>query len=291
VRFFGQWGNTPISQNEDRVLRPNDRSLMRFSSGIEFDNRALFLAMPRIAADGVNVVHDAIMPLDFDIVTNLEEKTAPVWEGAWGGMQILQLFEADFGGVSRAFVAMISDEDASINIWELSRDGKTENGDNRITTSIEFPAYTWSTSGLETKLKRLIGGEIWLDRLSGTADIDVWYRQDSDPCWWRWFYRQICTARECFEANPPLECYPNEDFCTGYESALVLPEPKGVCGSMGIRPSNIGYQFQVKLVIKGSCRVLGFIPYVIPHNEPPYRGLECPSGLQSGMVKLPNPFA
>ena len=291
VRYFGQWGNTPISQNEDRLLKANDRSLMRFSGAIEFDNRILFCVLPRLAADGVNVVHDGLMPLDFEIVSNLEGTSNPVWEGALSGLQILQPFEADFGGISRGFVTMISSEDGSLGVWELTRDGKTENGDNRITTSAESPAYTWSAAGMETKLKRIVGGEIWIDKLAGTAEIDVWYRQDADPCWWRWYHKSMCTARDCFEADPPIECYPNEDFCTGYASALVLPEPKGVCGSMGVRPSNIGYQFQVKIVFKGSMRILGFIPYAIFHPEPPYRGLECQTGLQSGMVKLPNPFA
>ena len=48
MRNFGQWGNTPISQNEQRALARNDRGLMRFSSGIEFDNRLLMAVLPQV---------------------------------------------------------------------------------------------------------------------------------------------------------------------------------------------------------------------------------------------------
>lgn len=288
-RFFGQWGNTPISQNERRVLDLNDRSLMRFSSAIEFDNRILFCALPELSEN--NVVHRAILPLDFDIVTNFEEKTAPVWEGVHEGMLILQLFTANFGGVDRAFAVMISSVDGTINLWEITRSDKTENGDNRVQWSVEFPAFTWAAHGLEYKLKNLTKAELWLDKLTGTVDFDIWYRQDADPCWWRWYHTSVCASRTCLELDPPLLCYPEESFCSGYASTLMLPKAKGVCDSMGKRPSTIGYQFQVKLIIKGYCRIRGFIPYAVEYSAPEYYGLTCQPGVKAGMVKLPNPFA
>ena len=92
LRNFGQWGNTAISQNEYRALAANDRGLMRFSGGIEFDNRSLQLVLPVLAADGVNVIHQAVLPLDFFVVNNLRTQgptnvsgtsalMPPVWRG------------------------------------------------------------------------------------------------------------------------------------------------------------------------------------------------------------------
>lgn len=291
VRFFGQWGNTPISQNERRVISRNDRSLMRFASAVEFDNRALFCVLPETAADGKNTVHKAMLPLDFDIVTNFEEKTAPVWEGVWEGMQILQLFTANIGGVDHCYASMISDVDASINLWEISRGDTTENGDNRVTWAVEFPAYTWSAQNLEYRLKKLMRGELWLDKLIGTVEMDVWYRQDAEQCWWRWHHDSICASRTCGEADPPLECYPDQEFCAGFRSPVIFPAPKGVCDSMGVRSTLIGYQFQVKIVFKGFLRIRGFLPYVVETTQPDYQGMGCQPGLQNGMAKLPNPFA
>jgi hypothetical protein len=286
VRNFGQWGNTPISQNELRALQINDRGLMRFSSGIAFDNRLLQLCLPVLAADGVNVVHQAVLPLDFDVVSNLSTQgptnvsgtsavTPPVWEGAYDGLQFLQLFEGDFGGLHRGFAVVISEIDGSIGVWELTTSSRTENGDNRVLWGAEWPAFTWSTSGLETKLKQLKGGEIWVDKVSGTVDMDFYYREDADPCWRFWFHTSFCSARKCEEAEPVTICYPPQGFREGYKWPVVLPEPKPACDSMGVRPTTIAYQFQTKVVVKGWCRIRGLILYALPHAEPQYHGLTC----------------
>lgn len=293
----GQWGNTPISHNENRALQFNDRSLMRFASGIEFDNRIWQLALPVLAADGVNVVFRAVLPLDFDVLSTLEETKPPVWEGAYDGLNILQLFSGDFGGVQRGFAVMISDVDGSLNVWELTTSSKTENGDNRVTWSPEFPAFTWSVAGLELKLKELKGGELWVDKLFGTVEIAVYYRVDADPCWRFWTTTQLCAARDCQEFNPddPL-CvaypYPPPTFREGYRWPIVFPEPKAVCDSMGIRPTTWGYQFQVKVVIKGWCRIRGLLLYAEPREKAQYQGVVCQTPTTNGgMNKLPNPFA
>ena len=291
VRNFGQWGNLPISQNEQRALQINDRGLMRFSSGINFDNRMLQLCLPVLAADGVNVVHQAILPLDFDVVSNLSTQgptnvsgtsaiTPPVWEGAYDGLQFLQLFEGDFGGLHRGFSAVISEVDGSINIWELTTSSRTDANDNRVLWGAEFPAFTWATAGLETKLKQLKGGELWIDKVFGTVDIDVWYREDADPCWRFWLHTQICAARGCSEAEPVCtDTYPPTPFREGYRWPIVFPEPKPACDSMGVRPTTIGYQFQTKVMLKGWCRIRGLILYALPHTEPQYHGIACTTNI------------
>lgn len=294
VRYFSQWGNTPISQNESRALQLNDRSLMRFSGGIAFDNRLLELVLPVMAADGVNVVHSAILPLDFDIVTNLEEKKAPVWEGAYDGLQFLQLFEGDFGGLQRAFSVIIDDIDGSIAVWELTMASRTQNGDNRVTWGSESPAYTWSTSGLELDWKQLNGGEIWVDKVFGTVDMQIDYRVDADPCWRFWFRTQFCAARNCQEMETPCISYPYPPttFREGYVFPVVLPEPKPACDSMGIRPTTIGYQFQIRITVKGWCRVRWILLHALQKAKSQFQGLACPpSTSPQGMAKLPNPFA
>lgn len=299
MRQYNQWGNTPISQNEQRALAQNDRGLMRFSSGIVFDNRLLMAVLPKLAGDGVNVIHQAILPLDFDVVSNLASQgdsstagtmTAPVWEGALDGLNILQLFEGDFGGLPRAFAAVISDVDGSIDVWEITNSNRFENGDNRVTWSPEFPAFTWGTAGLEFKLKNLKGGELWVDKVVGRVDMQVFYRADADPCWRFWFITDLCAAR-C-EDESPLSAYPCQPFPEGYKFPIVFPEPPpNLCDSMGVRPTTIGYQFQVKIMLKGWCRIRGLILYAIPHTDPQYHGIACPTSIPQGMAKLPNAFA
>lgn len=293
VRYFTQWGNTPISQNENRALAFNDRSLMRFSGGMEFDNRMWQLALPEMAADGVNVINKAVLPLDFDSISNLvstvSQNNRPVWEGAYDGLQFLQLFSGDFGGLPRAIAPVISDIDGSIEIWEMTKASRTENGDNRVTWGFESTAFTWSHAGLEFKLKQLNGGELWIDKLFGLVDMDVYYREDADPCWRLWFHTSLCAARNCEEKDPPCYPYAGEIFREGYRFPVVFPEPHPVCDSMGVRPTTIGYQFQVKVIIKGWCRVRGLMLYALPREKPQFQGVACPPTGPIGMAKL-QPF-
>lgn len=291
VRYFEQWGNTPISQNELRALQFSDRALMRFSSAIEFDNRLLNLVLPVNAADNQNIVNSAILPLDFDLVTNLEEKKPAVWEGAYEGLQFLHLFSGDFGGLERAFAVCISDVDGSLNVWELTLASRTQNGDNRVVWAFETPAFTWAQHGLEFKLKQLRSGELWIDKISGTVEIDVYYRVDADPCWRLWMHFDACAARNCAEQDPPTVCYPEEAWCEGYSFTKVLQEPKAICDSQHVRPTTIGYQFQMKVVLKGWCRIRGIMMYATPHSQPQFTGIACPtSSIPKGMNQLPNPF-
>lgn len=288
VQYFDQPGNTSISQNEDRALRLNDRSLMRFSGSVFFDNRILNLVLPALAADGVNVIHRAVLPLDFDVVSNFSGRKGGVWEGAWDGLQFVQLFNADFGGLERAFAMVISDVDDSFCIWELTNNSKTENGDSRVVWGPEFPAFTFAEAGYEYALKQLCGGECWVDRIAGTVQMDVYYRTDGEPCWRKWFATEFCAAR--WEDQPVTMTYPCEPLQEGYRYPIVFPEPTAVCDAMGVRPSTIGYQFQVKIVLKGWCRIRGLLLYAYPKMREQYKGIACRANDRIGMTKLPDPF-
>lgn len=291
VKNFTEWGNTPISQNEERLLNVVDRSLMRFSSGIEFDNRIFQATLPQIAADGVNVVNRGIAPLDFDIVSALEERKAPAWEGAYDGLNVLELYKGDFGGNPRALATAISDVDGSLNLWELTRDSRTENGDNRVVWGPEFPAFTWALSGYEHKLKQLNGGECWIDKVSGTVLMRVYYRVDAEPCWRTWFQTEFC-AKRCEDEESWDSTYPCEPYREGYRFPIVFPEPHAHCDVNNIRPSTIGYQFQVKILFRGWCRIRGLMLYALPKDKEQFQGIACPpSQAPGGMATLPNPFA
>jgi hypothetical protein len=287
VQYFNQPGNTAISQNEQRALQFNDRALMRFSSSIYFDNRILHCVLPELAADGINVVHRAILPLDFDVVTNFEERKAPVWEGAWEGLKFVQLFNADFGGLERAFAVVLSDVDGSFNLWELTGSSKTENGDSRVTWSPEWPSFSWSEAGYEYSLKQLCGGECWIDRVSGTVQMAIYYRTDAEPCWRKWFDTTFCATRW---EDVGTQTYPCEPLQEGYVFPVVFPEPPFACNAMGVRPTTIGYRFQVKMVIKGFCRITGLLLYAYPKMREQYKGLVCATAARGGMTRLPDPF-
>jgi hypothetical protein len=274
LRYFNQWGNTPISNNIQRALAFNDRSLMRYSTGIEFDSRLYQAILPEQRPQGV--VHRGIAMLDFDPITVLGQKSNPNWEGIHEGLDVLQLFTGDFGGRERAFAVVVSKEDDSIQLWELTNDQRFDNVDTRVSWYAEFPAFTW---GREFDLKRLDGGELWLDKLFGTVTVKVYYRVDANPCWQLWHVTEICTARtSCEDVDNPV-CYPLELYRESGRFPVTLPVPPlAPCSTIDSRPMNIGHQFQVKVEITGWARIRGLIVYAVPVLKQPFGGLTCMPG-------------
>lgn len=269
VRNFQQWGDTPVSINENRILAFNDRSLMSVASGIYFDNRMLQAVIPRQTPHGI--VSDAIVPLNFDTLSSLGNKLPPVWEGQITFPGVLQLLEGDFGGLQRALAFVISQLDGSLQLWELTFADRTDNGDNRIEWVAEFPAYTW---GKEFQLKELMTMEIWLDDVRGTVEITVDYRPDSDTCWYPWHRFRICAARDSSELINSMNPYPTK--CgPGYVSTATLPHPPVKCASFTGRPAFIGYQFQPRISIHGWCRVRGIFLHAAEREKELYAGKTC----------------
>ena len=269
IRYFQQWGNIQISNNEERLLDFNDRGLLNFGSGILWDNRLWQTALP--IQTPVGVAHQAIAPLDFDIISSLGSKAAPAWEGHYEGLDFLQLFTGDFGGRERAFATIHSRDDGSIQVWEMTDYLKFENGDNRVSWYVEFPAYAWDDL---FQLKKLDSAELWLDKLFGTVDFTAYYRPDQDPCWHLWTSWKECSARNSEEdVNHPVS-YPEGPYREQYRATKVFPNPPVDCSITG-RPSNVAYQFQVRLEIKGWCRVRGFRLHALPVMKAPFAGSVC----------------
>lgn len=279
VRNFGQWGNVALSRNEDRILQFNDRNLIHFGSGIQFNNRVLQTALPKQVSCGV--VHQSIIPLDFDLISSLQQTAPPAWEGAYSGADFLQLHVGDFGGRERAFGTVVSRVDGSIELWELTQNGKTDDGDNRVVWTIEFPSFN---AGKELDLKELMACEIWVDRESGDVEMTLEYRQDADPCWKLWGATQFCVARSCAEDVNNPACYPiGPTYREGYCFPVGFGKPMQDCSqdSCNKSPSDIAYQFQPKLTIKGFCRIRGIILYMAPKEKGLYERMNCiaPAGI------------
>lgn len=267
VRYFNQWGNTPISRNLNRVVPFQDRALLRFGSGMLFDNRLYQTILP-FQSGPAGVAHSAFAVLDFDNLGSLQDKmqgdAIPAWDGIHTGLNVLQGFVGDFGGRDRAFAVVVSSVDGTIQLWELTSGDKFENGDNRITSSFELPALEW---GNVFQFKELQGGNLWMDRISGKVDVLVEYRSDDDPCWHFWAQFTKCYARTSCEdlANPV--CYPLQPYGEGYEKPISLPHPNAKeCASNSMRPACMGYCFQIRVTTKGANRFRGAMLYATPRQ-------------------------
>jgi len=253
VRNFGSWGNTTISTNLQRVLTFTDRALMKTASGITYNNRLWQGVLPKTSP--VGTVSEGVAVMDFNPLGTLQKKLDPVWEGVYQGLNILQMFNMDFGGYERAFAFVYNATDKNIHLWEFSQAQFFENGDNRIEWTVEFPAYNF---GDPHEYRKLIGGHLWIDRLFGTVLFKADYRPDFDNCWYPWTEWKECTARNSDEDFWGEKPYPAKPLGDSFRSPIDLPTPYPMCSAPMGRPSNIGTQFQVRLKLKGYCRIRGF---------------------------------
>lgn len=277
VRLFGSWGNIAISKNETRILQFTDRSLMRYASGVYFDNRMLQTALPKMTAQGV--VSQAVIPLDFTPISSFHTKSAtyetdrpPNWEGMYEGLDLFQLNSGDFGGRERCFATVRSQLDASIQLWEFITASRFDDVDHRITWVMEFPAFNW---GDETQLKRLVGAELWIDRLFGVVQFSMEYRPDGQACWIPWHTWKKCSEKNSTETVQNPYAYPLVPCLESYFSTMTLPKPpENICTATG-RPSDTGYQFQCRLVIKGFCRMRGLYLHATKVGRKLYSNITC----------------
>jgi len=272
VRNFNQWGQVPISSQENRIIQFNDRNLLRFCSGCLFDNRLLQATRPEETQ--VGVACQSILPLDFDLLSTLEERRPPAWEGNAQGLKVLQLLSGDFGGRERAFAIVWSESNSAIEIWELTNDSRFDN-ENRIQTQIEFPAYTW---GDQNQLKELEAVEFEMSKMLGTVEFKLEYRPDHFPCWLPWRNWKVCTAADCTELidDPCADTgYPIEVFCQSFRSTMLVPKPPPVCISASGRPSNLAFQFQMRLTFRGYCEINSVRVYGLPKLRAPFSGSVC----------------
>jgi hypothetical protein len=276
IRNFGSGpGNTPISHEVQRATSQNDRSLLRFGTGIAFDNRLLESCLP--FQTPVGVAHRAILSLNFDLLNSIGEKLPQAWEGAWEGLNILQMLKGDFGGRQRAFAFVWSEEHQAIELWELTSDAAQDRGvegENRVRWSFETPAFTW---GDPFQFKQLDTMELWVDRLIGKVEFTVEFRPGQYPCWQFWHHWEECASRNtCELPNPLLPCdYPEQPYLPQYRIPMVLPTPPRGCNDNVNRPMDIDGQFQFRITIKGNCRVRGIIVHALTRDRALYEGIRC----------------
>lgn len=284
LRYFGtSWANPPISNNISRILAFNDRSLMHMASGMEFGERMYQCLLP--VRTPVGVACQAIGSLDLDPISTLQNAKPPVWDGAYSGLDILQVFSGDFGGLERAFAVVHERIDGSIWVWELTSgdkfDTNTSGAEVRVPMTIETPAFDWSEysrdkGGGMFETKRLDGLDLWLDRVFGEVIINVEFRPDETTCWYQWGKVKICAARTCAEDMNTPACYPVTPLSEMYRNPISFPTPTNTDCQLGNnRPVTIGYKFQLRITTQGWCRLRGYQLHAVKFETPPFAATIC----------------
>lgn len=246
-RDFGTWGNTPISREVERALQNDVVTLLPYGGSVSFDNRWLTTCYPYSAA--VGVYHFGLVALNFDLVSGLRGKSPPVYDGMWTGLNFLQPITGSFDGTGRSFVFTYNENTQKIELYELlrARDGRLDNGIDRIQWAFETPVMFREDIKPMSKLVRLLDAEIGVKDVDGKVGIKVEYRPDYYPCWVTWREFEICADTTQTNAQP------------GYRTRLSLGDPPGDdCESSSNRQLKVGHFFQFRFTIDGHCKVMSF---------------------------------
>ncbi len=274
-REFDTWGNVPISLEMARILDLDDIDLLPFSSGIVFDNRLLMTTAPNVSTQGVQFT--GLVALNFDPISTLRGKLPSVYDGVWKGINTLQLVTGYFTKVQRAFsFTLLNNAIHLTEILETSPDIQSpnaivtpaeiyDNGVQPISLAFETGYFFHTQDPRSEPYLQLMDGEVAVDVLVGEVQFQVYWKPDQYPCWIPWIGWVECatigpTSRPQFRprmgfGRPPVDlCDPSTD-----------------------RPFVEGYQFQVKMVISGHCRVREIRLRAVVKPQPKFAPPACDS--------------
>lgn len=114
---FANWGQVPCSQEVQSILAADDKSLLQWCSGCNFDNRLLMTT--GLVKGPVGVYGTKTAVINFDRISSLAGKAPSVYDGIWDGLNVLQYVTGTFNGVPRCFAFCYDTVLAKITLWEL----------------------------------------------------------------------------------------------------------------------------------------------------------------------------
>lgn len=246
-REFGTWGNTPISSEISTFLEGDAEDLLRYQSAIVFDNRLLFTGKSFPVRYGAK--WQGIGALDFDNMSAMLGKSAPVYDGVWTGVEVVFLFTGKYRRTQRAFIAAIN-SDGQNELWEISKKHQFDNGTSRIRRTMVSRSFKFAS---EMEMVRLHNLEMFVTEVIGDCDITVRYRPDEYPCWFSWNDQPICANfRKCVSwAN----CATPTAFRGGYKTRIPFGQPPDTDETNDGKPARLGYTHQLEVVIDGYCEI------------------------------------
>lgn len=252
-RDHGTWVNTPVSHEMKRILEHDDEFLLSSVSAVRFNNRLLFTVSPyRATEEGTpyGVAFRGLGVLDFMSVSSMFDRTQPVWEGLWTGLQILQIVTGSYLGTDRCYIFALN-ADKEIELWELSTANRFDNQSTPIEWQLETRAFGFADEG--QFMKQLERAERWLDKVAGTVTLDVQWRPDS---YWGW--RDLDSGSVCGATGLCLltACDPPEFPQLQYRPRkMTASPPLEGCEEATNKPFRNGFDFQLKLTVTGAARI------------------------------------
>jgi len=265
------WSNSGMSDEIRTVLDFDQRQTLSHASSIVFDNRLLETISPVWTSKGT--YFRGMVALDFATVSGIGRQSAPAWNGVWSGLKILQLITATVNKVERAFMFVLSAAN-KIELWELSRDARQDNGIKPIQWSFETRSFRFNDQGFGEK--QLMTGQQAIDEVFGTVNFNLMFRPDQMPIWTPWISWSECAVSE--DCSTPECGQPQvgpQQYRLQYRPKTKFPQPSDACNESVSRPMNLGFEFQAREEITGHCRFKNFLLHAHWRDESPAG--ECPT--------------
>lgn len=266
-------GSAPISREVSRLVDYDSQQLLPWCSAIYFDNRLLMTSSPYLNIEG-GISQKNLVSLDFAPISTMQGKQAPAYNGAWSGANWAQLFTGQFNGKQRAF-GITSDSDGFNRLWEFSTRDRDDiflaceagAGSQPITAVLEYPRIDFGSPKDRKQLQRC---DVWLSDVSDAVDLKAYWRSDNTQKWTEWNEVSVCATVEDASTSAP------------HTWKNLLPQQRPQIKSFTIPDGldeitdyalQVGFQFQVRLVWTGSCRIQRTMLWSSPLDQTDYADL------------------
>ena len=163
------WAHIPLSTNVRQYIDNDADWLLKYASGIYFNNRIIFTTSPMWHQG--RPMHWGMVVVDFDVLSSFGAKFNPAWEGQWTMSSFIfptQLLTGTFNGIERAFVFGIDNHNQN-QLYELSMDDKDDWNYQPIQWEFESRTLDFvkmTQNPMPFSENELYDGDVWLKEIS-----------------------------------------------------------------------------------------------------------------------------
>lgn len=231
-------GLTPLSNEMAHRFDHDTDFLLEYASVVLFDNRLFVTHSPMNY--GNRAINLGLAVYNFDTISKSGQKSAPVWDGEWDGVQIAEVVVGDFRGSKRMFI--VGRDSEGNGVWEVYAEAKQPIVEE--TPAQELVTRTFVGGGIND-YKALRRCDVWLSGIEADVNLKVYFRSDKYPYWILWDEFDVATTSPDSWAikNPvhrnPLSTRSAPDDVDGRTNQLLSQ----------------GFTFQIRLVWSGVARV------------------------------------
>lgn len=265
----GSPGNSPLSREVSRLVDFETDLSLPFSSGVYFDGRMMWLGSPYNNRYGAPS-YKAILSLDASPLQTMRGKSQPAYDGVADGLSFQRIMAGTINGQKRAFV-ISTDDDGENRLWEIVQNAEDDASFETVDDSLalipcrvqnyqETRLYDFSLPG---KLKQIMRCDLWPTDIEGECNVKVYWRADYRTQWQFWDEFDVCAVM----TNNDDEWLDLTTQERGRVKSLSAPVTNSELSNL---QSDVGFEFQVRLVITGQLLINRIELWARPLDETSY---------------------